>query len=100
MRAITGVSKEKSTISTYLVVETSDKKVVCLIVVSHTQYYFSGFFKNHLEEALNIIRYLSNNPISYIDLACAVPDPVPVGLTGFQLFSLFTFLREKERKSS
>lgn len=30
-----------------------------------------------MEEAYHIIQYLSNNPISYIDLSCAVPNPSP-----------------------
>lgn len=66
MRAITSVTREKSGLSTALVVEANGKK-----------YFFSGFFKNHMEEAFHIISYLSNNPISYIDLSCAVPDPTP-----------------------
>lgn len=37
MRAITEVNKEKSTMSTYLVVETADKKASCLFVLVVTR---------------------------------------------------------------
>eukprot|EP01127_Copromyxa_protea_P002557 TRINITY_DN1245_c0_g1_i2.p1 TRINITY_DN1245_c0_g1~~TRINITY_DN1245_c0_g1_i2.p1 ORF type:complete len:455 (-),score=67.76 TRINITY_DN1245_c0_g1_i2:108-1472(-) len=66
MRSITHVSREKMGMSMAIVVETNSKK-----------HAFYGFFQNHLDEAYYIIKYLSQNPISYIDLACAVPDPTP-----------------------
>ncbi len=61
---------------------------------------FSGFYGGHLDEALTIIKYLWKNPVSYIELKYAVPEPVkPPSLFG-SIHYLISSAKEAKRPST
>lgn len=75
-RKVTNITEEKGTF-TYIVVQTEQEKVSWDSVrFWSTQYYFCGFFgSQHYYEALNLMKYLWQNPPSYVELQYAAPLP-------------------------
>jgi hypothetical protein len=44
----------------------SEKSIVLVMADMNVEYSYSGFYKNHLDEAYQLMQYLFSNPVSYI----------------------------------